>query len=31
MYINFDNGWNSELAVNNINNIVEKYTFELLN
>ena len=27
--VHFDNGWNSELAVNNINNIVEKCGFEL--
>lgn len=29
LIVHFDNGWNSELAVNNIKVILEKYNFEL--
>lgn len=29
LIVHFDNGWNSELAVNNIKLIIEKYDFEL--
>lgn len=29
LVVHFDNGWNSELAVSNINNIIEPYGFDL--